>query len=247
MCPPLYFRSGAEERERALSQWRGLYRLLRDELSVDVDLLEPRPDLPDLAHVGNGGSLVGDTFCVGRAVAASGHAESPPLENFFLVRGYNIEYLSTDASFDGNQDLVGCGTILFSGSHSRDGQRVRVNMSASCTVAVMGLEFADGWAGPLTTCLCPVSEAEALFCPTAFTDEARRTLASRIPKLVPVDEKERDAGLFNSLIVGRDVVVAEGCSMVRPNLESLGLTVHELTLDVFSAAGGPRSLALHLD
>ena len=246
MCPPLYYRTGAEERKRALSQWRTLYRLLREELSVDVDLLEPRPDLPDLAHVGNGGFLAGDTFIAGGLADALQKPESEPLENFFLVRGYHIAHCGKGVRFEGNRDLVPCNSTLFTAFNSAEQQGVQAEIQAVVEAEVVGLDLANGWPGPLATGLCPLGEGAAFFCAAAFTDEAREKVESRIPKLIPVDEKAGGAVIHNSLIVGSDVIVAESDVVVRPTLESVGLTVHELALDEFSGAGGPRSLALRI-
>jgi N-dimethylarginine dimethylaminohydrolase len=248
MCPPLYYRHRSEERERALSEWRGLYRLLRDELQVEVDLLEPRPDLPALAHVGSGGFVAGDTFIASCNPDSTRETESEPLENFFLVRGYDIKHLDSEVRFEGTRDLTTCNGTLFTGFHSEDLQyRAQEEIGAILGSEVVGLELAAHWQRPLANCLCPVGDEEAIFCPTAFTDTAREQLRSRISKLVPVDESEGGPGICESLIVGSDLIVAEGCTTVPSTLEDLGLIVHELPLNEFSEAGGPRTLALQLE
>jgi len=247
MCPPLYYRSGAEERQRALSQWRGLYRLLQDQLAVDVDLLEPRPDVPSLVHVGTGGFLAGGTLVADCLADGSGTPESEPLENFFLVRGYHIEHLHMHAGFEGNRNFLAWGDTLFAGLHAGNLSGGQGEIEAIVDTEVVGLEIANGWPGPLATGLCLLGEGEALFCPTAFTDAARAKLEARIPRLVAVDEKKGSAAMGNALIVGRDVIVPQNHSVVVPTLESQGLTVHECPLEEFSEEGGPRTLVLQLE
>lgn len=246
MCPPLYYRQRVEERERALSEWRGLYRLLRNQLGVAVDLLEPRPGLPALAHVGSGGFVAGDTFVASRSPEAQRDPHSEPLENFFLVRGYDIKHLQNDVRFEGDRDIAACNDTLFTGFHSGDAQCAHEELETILGSEVVGLELAEDWRCPLTTGLCPIGDDQALFCPTAFSDEGLERLESRIPKLVPVDQNNGGANICDSLIVGKDLIMAEGHRAVRPTLESLGLTVHELPLAEYSGAGGPRSLALRI-
>jgi len=244
MCPPLYYRQGAEERARALSQWRGLYLLLRDQLAVHVDLLEPRPDLPDLAHVGRGGFVVGNTFIASRFSDVA--IETGPLENFFLVRGYDIKHLEKEVRFDGSRDITVCNGTLFMGCHPGDAHRAHEEIQAILGSEIVRLELADHWPWPMTSCLCPVGNGQALFCSSAFTDRGREKLEARIPRLVPVDGMNGGAGICDSLIVEKDLIMAESFPSMQPALDSLGINAHELLLDEFSAAGGPRSLTLRI-
>jgi len=246
MCPPLYYRQRVEERERALSQWRGLYRLLHNQLDVDVDLLEPRPGLPGLAHVASGGFVIGDTFIASRSPHAATGAETEPLENFFLVRGYDIKHLEREVRFEGNRDIIDCNGTLFTGFHFGEAPCAHEEIQSILGSEVVGLELADDWRCPLATGLCPVGADQALFCATAFSDEGREKLESRIPRLVPVERNDGGAIICDSLVVGKDLIMAEGHRTVQPALESLGLTVHELPMAEYSGEGGPRSLALQL-
>jgi len=247
MCPPLYYRSSSEHRERALSEWRALYLLLRNELQVIVELLEPRPDMPGLAHVGSHGFVAGDTFIASSSRDASKETEIEPLENFFLVRGYDIKHFDHEVRFEGNRDITTCNRILFTGFHPCDAQcPPPEELASKLGTEVVGLELADSWQRPLANCLCPLGEEGALFCPTAFTDKGRGQLESRIATLVPVEAGDGDPNVCDSLSLGKNVIVADGPSTVTSTLGERGLRVHQLPLDEFSQEGGPRTLALQL-
>ena len=148
MCPPLYYRQRPEERERALSQWQRLYRLLRDQLEVDVDLLEPKPNLPGLVHVGRGGFVVGDNFIVSRFPDVARELESEPLENFFLVRGYDIERFENEVQFEGNRDITAYNGTLFTGFHPGDALCAHEEIEDILGSEVVGLELAHHWQYP---------------------------------------------------------------------------------------------------
>ena len=73
MCPPMYYGTGngvdpsptpsrEHDRELAVEQWRGLYRLARDAVGLEVMLLEPRAGLPDMAFVARAGLVWADKF-----------------------------------------------------------------------------------------------------------------------------------------------------------------------------------------
>ena len=67
MCPPLHYQAAeGEDASTVMAEWRGLYRLLRDELDVQVDLLEPRPDMPTLVLAASGGFVWEDSFIASR-------------------------------------------------------------------------------------------------------------------------------------------------------------------------------------
>lgn len=73
MCPPDYYgieyeinpwmrRSRQSNRRFAQEQWEGLHRLLRDELNVEIDLVEPGRGLPDMVFTANAGLVWGNKF-----------------------------------------------------------------------------------------------------------------------------------------------------------------------------------------
>ena len=68
MCPPLHYEPApGEDGAAVMAEWRGLYRLLREELDVQVDLIgaEARP-MPKLVLAASGGFVWKDSFIASR-------------------------------------------------------------------------------------------------------------------------------------------------------------------------------------
>ena len=90
MCPPDYYEVAYEinpwmsvkrkaNQEVARKQWGDFYGLLTQELKVEVELLRPAPDLPDLVFTANGGLVSQNRFIR----ANFRHKERQPEARFF--------------------------------------------------------------------------------------------------------------------------------------------------------------------
>ena len=177
MCPPLHYEPAAgEDPSAVMAEWRGLYRLLRDDLDVQVDLLEPRPDMPGLVLAAGGGFVWEDSFIASRPRDASRRPEGEAWSNFFLVRGYFLRELPEDCGFDGERDLVLANGKLFAGYRAAADLATHRGLSEMVGQEVHSLRLSDAWPGPLDTCLCPLGAAGALLHPDAF-DPASRQVA----------------------------------------------------------------------
>src|SRR5438045_4214308 len=73
MCPPQYYEIAYEinpwmsiarkaDKKEAQRQWQAYYDLLTSKLKIEVELLTPVPNLPDLVFTANGGILRKNVF-----------------------------------------------------------------------------------------------------------------------------------------------------------------------------------------
>ena len=169
MCPPLHYEPApGEDASAVMAEWRGLYRLLRDDLGVQVDLLEPRPDMPKLVVAASGGFVQGDSFIVSRFRDVARQREPEAWANFFLVRGYTTLALPEGTCFEGERDLVAVAGMLFAGYRSRHDLAAHKTVSEILACEVRSLRLSDGWDWPLDTCLSPMLGDTALYHPEAF-------------------------------------------------------------------------------
>lgn len=246
MCPPLHHAPGAgEDAAAVMDEWRGLYRLLRDELDVQVDLLEPRPGLPKLVLAASAGFVWGDSFVASRPGDPSRGPESEAAANFFLVRGYRVPALPEGCRFDGQRDLAVVGGTVFAGHRSDEDLDAHRALSGVLGREVRSLRLSDRWDHPLDSCLCPLGQDGALFHPDALEPAARKLLEEHAPRLRAVDPADARRFGCNALLAGRRAVLPEGCGATVRELEKEGFQAHVLPLAAYARQGaGPGALAL---
>lgn len=246
MCPPLHHASAAgEDAAAVMAEWRGFYRLLRDELDVQVDLLEPRPGLPKLVLAASAGFVWGDSFVASRPGDPSRGPEGEAAANFFLVRGYRVPALPDGCRFDGQRDLAMVGGTVFAGHRSDEDLDAHRALSGLLGREVRSLRLSDRWDHPLDSCLCPLGQDGALFHPDALEPAARKLLEEHVPRLRAVDPADARCFGCNALAAGRRVVLPEGCGATVRELEREGFRVHALPLAAYARQGaGPGALAL---
>ena len=258
MCLPLYYgieyeinpwmsRSRQSQPELAKEQWRGLYRLVQDQLGVEVVLVEPRQGLPDMVFTANAGLVWQNKFIASNFRHEVRREEIPHFENWFQVRGYEIHHLPGENFFEGEGDLLMCGNLFFAGYHIRSDIHSHQGIAEILQREVLSLELTNEWFYHLDTCFCPLGNNRALFFPGAFDSYALKVLEDRIPTLIPVQEGEARRFACNLIVVGDNVVMNDGCPAVRSSLEKLGYSVFETPLSEFIKAGGSaKCLALKI-
>ncbi len=258
MCLPLYYgieyeinpwmsRSRQSQPELAKEQWRGLYRLVQDQLGVEVVLVEPRQGLPDMVFTANAGLVWQNKFIASNFRHEVRREEIPHFENWFQVRGYEIYHLPGENFFEGEGDLLMCGNLFFAGYHIRSDILSHQGIAEILQHEVLSLELTNEWFYHLDTCFCPLGNNRALYFSGAFDSYALKVLEDRISTLIPVQEGEARRFACNLIVVGDNVVMNDGCPAVRSSLEKLGYSVFETPLSEFIKAGGSaKCLALKI-
>ncbi len=249
MCPPLHYEPApGEDAAAVMAEWRGLYRLLREELDVEVDLLEPRPGLPKLVLAASGGFVWQDSFIGSGLGEAERRPESEAVANFFLVRGYAMRSLPEGCRFEGERDLVVAGETLFAGYRCAEDLAAHEALEGVLGREIRSLRLSDGWPFPLDTCLCPLRGDSTMFFPDAFGSASRRILDDNVPLLLPMDRDDARRLGGNALVAGRNVVLPDGCRTTVTRLEKEGFQVHTMLLGSYARHGaGPKALALKLE
>jgi N-dimethylarginine dimethylaminohydrolase len=249
MCPPGHYgieyeinpwmsRSRQSDPRLAQEQWKGLYRLLQDQLGVEISLVEPRPGLPDMVFTANAGLVWGNRFITSNFRYEVRRREVPCFENWFQVRGYEICHLPEENFFEGEGDLLKSGDLFFAGYHIRSDIVSHQKVAEILEREVLSLELTDEWFYHLDTCFCPLGGGQAIFYPAAFDAYALKVLENNVPTLIPVTEVDAKRFGCNAIVVGHHVVMNDGCPQTRRELESLGFSVFETPLSEFIKAGG---------
>jgi N-dimethylarginine dimethylaminohydrolase len=258
MCPPDFYgieyeinpwmnRARGSSRERARQQWQKLHDTLVG-LGVPVELLQPQPGLPDLVFTANAGLMFHERFFSSRFRHEERARETPHFDAWFAAHGFGVEHLPDGMYFEGAGDALFCGEELYAGYRIRSDAAAHQWLGKALGHLVLPLELIDPRFYHLDTCFCPLAPGEAIWFPDAFDQYGRKVLQTRIPKLLPVVEKEAERFGCNAVVVGKTVIVNSGCEQLAQDLRSRGYNCVSVELDEFIKAGGSaKCLTLRLD
>jgi arginine dihydrolase len=249
MCPPVYYgikyeinpwMSLSRESDSLLAhkQWRALHDVLQEQLGMVVSLIEPKPGLPDMVFTANAGLVWSNKFIVSNFRYEVRRDEATYFENWFAARNYEVFHLPEQNHFEGEGDLLMCGDLVFAGYPTRSSIVSHQRAANIIQREVLSLKLTNDWFYHLDTCFCPLGSNEAIYYPAAFDSSGLKVLENHIGTLIPVAEDEARRFACNSIVLGKNVIMNEGCPKIRARLESLGFSVFETPLTEFIKAGG---------
>lgn len=249
LCPPSYYgieyeinpwmsRSRQSNSQQAQEQWQQLRQLLSNDLSVEIELIDPKPGLPDMVFTANAGLVWNNKFIVSNFRHEVRQREAPYFEAWFREHGFEILHLPAEYYFEGEGDLLRCGQLWFAGYHIRSDVLAHQSVAEIIESEILSLELTNDWFYHLDTCFCPLSEDLAIFYPPAFDPYARKVLENNIPSLIPVSPEEAERFACNAIVSSKSIVMNTGCPKIRSALEAASFRVFETPLDEFIKAGG---------
>jgi N-dimethylarginine dimethylaminohydrolase len=250
MCRPSYYTIAYEinpwmslkrqaNHARAVLQWIRLHTLLTRRLGVRVQLLPPRPRVPDLVFTANAGLVRGRTLVRSNFRYPERQAEEPIIDRYFRRAGFRVVRLNGRYHFEGEGDALWAGDTLVFGFRFRSDAPVHEELARRLGCEVLPVELADRRFYHLDTCFCPLDASTALWFPAAFDRYGRRVLERLIPDLIAVSRADAVTFACNAIPVGRAVVMQAGVSPgLRQRLARRRWTVHEVDLSEFLKAGG---------
>jgi len=259
MCPPNYYGIEYEinpwmdirhqsDSRLARAQWEKLYDLLKNKLSVNVELIKPAQGLPDMVFTANAGLIYEKQFILASFRHPQRRGESPHFRAWFEERGYRLHVLPQELFFEGAGDGLFFGENLFAGYRIRSDIRTHGIIGESLEKRVLSLELVDDRFYHLDTCFCPLDHERALYYPMAFDEYGRQVIERFVPKPLPVSDADALRFGCNAVVIERNVVLHQGCEELKALLGGEGFTVHELNLSEFLKAGGSaKCLTLRID
>jgi N-dimethylarginine dimethylaminohydrolase len=258
MCPPDHYgieyeinpwmkRERGSTPERARAQWQRLHDALVD-LGVAVELLPPRPGLPDLVFTANAGLIFRQRFFSSRFRHEVRARETPYFDAWFAEHGFTVEHLPEGVFFEGAGDALFCGATLFAGYRIRSDVNGHQHLGKVLGKRALPLELVNPSFYHLDTCFCPLAPGEALWYPEAFDRYGRRVIEADVPRLLAATEAEAHRFGCNAVVVGRTVVMNTGCEKLAAGLHEWGYRTVAVELDEFLKSGGSaKCLTLRLD
>jgi N-dimethylarginine dimethylaminohydrolase len=241
---------GKADHSTATRQWHDLHRRLATQ--VEIELVPPMPDLPDMVFTANAGLVVGRRVIVSRFRTPERRGEEPFFQDWLAHYGAEIEPWPEDVAFEGAGDalldrrrpLIWCGYGFRSSS---DAPSLIEKIMERRTIA---LRLVDPRFYHLDTCFCPLSGGRLLYYPRAFDEPARRAIESFFTSENRIEVQEQDALSFacNAVEVGGQIFMNDASPELQARLRDFGLNPIITPLSEFlRAGGGAKCLTLRLD
>ena len=249
MCPPDYYEIAYEinpwmsikrkaDQKRARKQWESFYGLLTGKLKIKVELLKPVPKLPDLVFTANGGLVYKNYFVRANFRHKERQPEARFFEDWFDKRGWKVKLIPPVHRFEGEGDALFLGKELYTGYHFRSDIEAHEFVAATLEVPYSALELADQRFYHLDTCFMPLDEKSALVYLPAFESYSQQMIRETVSDLVEIPDIEALCFACNAVVVGKDVILNEGCPETEKLLRARGFKPHAIDFSEFIKAGG---------
>ena len=236
----------------ALHEWRTLKETI-ERLGGRVDVLEQRPDAPDMVFamnlglglVGPQGSGRGPHVVMSHMRYGQRRMETSSAQSWFAAQGFTTSYVGRDgvgAHFEAG-DAFPFGGELLVGYGPRTDELALKHLATELGISVRGFRIVHPAMYHFDLAFCPLDERRALVVPSALDPASAEALLDLVPEPLVLTEEEALASFAtNSIVVpspGGSTVVMPSCpDRVRDQLEDWGFTVELVDVTEFHKGGG---------
>ncbi|KPM57034.1 amidinotransferase [Frankia sp. R43] len=229
----------------ALEQWTTL-RDLYLELGHRVDVLEPRPGLPDMVFSANGATVVDGRVLVARFRHPQRRPESDVFRGWFTDHGFSV-VRQAQWTNEGEGDCLTAGARILAGSGFRTTPEAHTEIQEFLGLPTVTLTLTDPRYYHLDTALAVLDDDLIMYNPQAFSADSVRRLQELYPDAITASTDDAEAFGLNAVSDGRHVVLPHGATGVIAQLrdrgfEPIGVDISELQ----KAGGGPKCCTLEL-
>jgi len=219
------------------AQWRGLHAKLLS-LGCEIDLIPPRPKLPDMVFTANAGLTIGKKFIPSNFRHQERAGEAPFFARWMEERGYEVVWLPPDKYFEGEGDALFAADALFCGYKFRTDVSAHRAVGEILSCLVISVELVDPRFYHLDTCFSPLPDGGAAWFPAAFDEYGQHAIREHVGDLIDVVEEEAAHFSCNAVVLEKDIVLPEGAPKLVNALRERGFNCHPLPMTEFLKAGG---------
>ncbi|TDD69347.1 dimethylargininase [Actinomadura rubrisoli] len=220
----------------AVAQWEGL-RDLFTGLGHRVDLLDPRPGLPDMVFAANGATVVDGRVLVARFRDSQRTAEAEAYLEWFPAHGYT-DVRQARWTNEGEGDYLVAGSRILAGTGFRTTLRAHRESQEYFGVPVVGLTLVDPRFYHLDTALTVLAEDTVMYYPKAFSAESRELLEELYPDAVHATAADAAEFGLNAVSDGRHVVLPQAATGLIGRLREHGFEPIGVDMSELLKAGG---------
>jgi N-dimethylarginine dimethylaminohydrolase len=262
MCPPKNFsvaydinpwmtRNVGVPTPGAVRQWDRLVETLHCAGDVSIELVESRPDVPDLVFTANAALISGNLAIMSSFRHPERRREQSTYRRHLVQHGFATTFLQ-QTFFEGAGDALfdRVRPILYAGYGWRSERSATTQLAETLAVRTIPLLLVDERFYHLDTCLCPLASGHVLAYMDAFSPHAQKLLRRTIEPEFLIEVSLDDALAFtcNAVEIGDAIVLHSASARLRERLNAAGYRIFATDLDEFHKAGGSaKCLTLRLD
>ncbi|MEU2158594.1 dimethylargininase [Streptomyces sp. NPDC019396] len=249
MCPPTHFEvtysinpwmdpGKPVDLPLAMAQWEDL----RDRylaLGHTVELLDPRPDLPDMVYAANGACVVDGRVLGARFAHREREAEAEAHLEWFRAHGFTEIHEPVHIN-EGEGDFAVTSTYVLAGQGFRSSPLSHGEAQEFFGRPVIGLELVDPRYYHLDTALSVLDDDgdEIMYYPGAFSPGSRAVLARLFPDALLTSEEDAARLGLNAVSDGRHVVLPQAATGLFEPLRERGFEPVGVDLGELLKGGG---------
>lgn len=251
MCPPDFYGIKYEinpwmnveiqsNQEKAVKQWNDLYKILKEDLNVDIKLIEPKEDVPDMVFTANAAVMYGKKAIISKFKFPQRKPEEKYFADWFNDNGYEVITLPDGMAFEGAGDALYLDEILYSGYIPRSDIASHTYISGLLKIPVVSLELSNPNFYHLDTCFCPLENGYLIYYPGAFDKYANIVIENNVSeeKRIIVDDEEASYFTCNAVNIGKNVVTNITTKRFSDLLAQKGFNHIQTDLSEYMKAGG---------
>ncbi|MET9362702.1 dimethylargininase [Streptomyces sp. NPDC006632] len=249
MCPPAHFKvtysinpwmdpEKPVDLPLALAQWEDLRDRYR-ALGHTVELLDPRPDLPDMVFAANGATVIDGRVLGARFAHAERAAEAEVHRDWFRAHGFATVHEPAHIN-EGEGDFAVTDSYVLAGRGFRSSPLSHDEAQEFFGRPVIGLDLVDPRYYHLDTALCVLDDTadEIMYYPPAFSPGSRAVLSRLFPHALIAEEPDAAALGLNAVSDGRNVLLPQGAVGLYDPLRARGYEPIGMDLGELLKGGG---------
>lgn len=249
MCPPAHFKvtysinpwmdpAKPVDVPLALAQWEDLRDRYR-ALGHTVEVLAPRPGLPDMVYAANGATVVDGRVLGARFAHPERAAEAAAHLEWFRAHGYAEVHEPVHVN-EGEGDFAVTASYVLAGRGFRASPLSHAEAQEVLGRPVIGLDLVDPRFYHLDTALAVLDDRtdDVMYYPAAFSPGSRGVLRRLFPDALIAEEADAVAFGLNSVSDGRHVLLPQGAVGLSGPLRERGYVPVAMDLSELLKGGG---------
>lgn len=247
MCRPLYYSisytinpwmvPGSENKNIAYIQWEKLVRVYK-QLGIKVNLIDQKPNLPDMVFATDQGIPFQDKFVVSNFRYAERRKETKAYLDWIKSYGFKLMFLPKGIFLEGGGDCIFFGKFLLVGTGFRTSKKVCKFLSSRLGIKILCLNLINHYFYHLDTALFVLNDETIFYYPQAFSKKSQKVLQNIVPNLIPLTDFEVRNFAANSVVTDNQVIINRNLPSFKNTLKSLGYEAIEVDLNEFTKSGG---------
>lgn len=251
LCPPDHFQisysinpwmdvDNKSHHHIAVQQWNALKNKLK-ELDVEVLLIDPIENQPDMVFTANAGLVLKDKHIVilSNFKYDERKGEEIGFRSFFARHDYKV--IQPNRHFEGAGDALFILDYIVCAHGFRSDYDAYAEISSLVGGPVIYVQLADSRFYHLDTCFCPLQDGDYMIFPGAFGEhslEAIRVIKNAGGEEIIVPEDEALKFACNAVVIENNVVLPSGCPKTMEMLTDAGYIPHPVDMSEYLKSGG---------